>query len=270
MLMLSLALALAAAPPDTARAARPDRAQDAPAITVHNQPALPVVALRMSIVADDPPGFAGAGHFFQHLLLPGLEDQAARVGGRVQAIRGSDAIVYTVVGPASELDFLAGVLRGALRVPGQPGTAAMLQSLGALADERATERETAPAYVRAALRGQLFPADLPAAGTEDAVARLQTASLTDVWARLYAPGRVSIVAVGDVSLGAVERAFRSLPPRPATARSPRPWTTRCPPSRPTRRRPRAPGSRRGGAPTAPTRRRCPSPRGCCAATCGGG
>jgi len=212
MLTLSLALALAAAPPDTARAAQPVRAQGAPALTVHNQPALPVVALRMSIVADDPPGYAGAGHFFQHLLLPGLEEQVARVGGHVQAIRGSDAVVYTVVGPASELDYLAGILRGALRVPTQPGTAAMLQSLGALSDERATERETAPAYVRAALRGRLFPADLPAAGTDDAAARLQTASLPDVWARVYAPDRVSIVAVGDVSLDAVERAFRSIPP----------------------------------------------------------
>lgn len=210
MLTLSLALSLIAAPADTTRGRQPP-AQGAPAVTVHNQPALPIVALRMSIVADDPPGYAGAGHYFQHLLLPGLEDQVARVGGRVQAIRGSDAVVYTVVGPASELDYLAGVLRGALRVPAQPGTAAMLQSLSALADERATERETAPAYVRAALRGQVFPADLPAAGTDAASARLQGASLADVWGRLYAPDRVSIVAVGDVSLNAVERAFRSLP-----------------------------------------------------------
>lgn len=214
MLTLSLALALAAAPPDTARA-RPHPAQSAPAITVHNQPALPVVALRMSIVADDPQGYAGAGHLVQHLLLPGLQDQAARVGARVQAIRGSDAIVYTVVGPASELDYLAGILRSALRVPTNGN--GMLQSMAALAEERGTERETAPAYVRAALRAQLFPADLPAAGTDDAATRLQSADLAGVWGQIYAPDRVSIVAVGDVSLDAVERAFRSLPPAPRGA-----------------------------------------------------
>jgi len=210
MLTLSLVLALAAAPPDTTRD-RPKPAQSAPAITVHTQPALPVVALRMSIVAGDPPGYAGAGHLFQHLLLPSLEEQAARVGGRVQAIRGSDAIVYSVIGPASELDYLAGILRSALRVPAAANGAIMLQSLSALAGERASERETAPAYVRASLRSQLFPADLPAAGTDGAATRLQSADLADVWGEIYAPERVSVVAVGDVSLGAVERAFRSLP-----------------------------------------------------------
>ncbi|HYH82116.1 MAG TPA: hypothetical protein VEX86_20075 [Longimicrobium sp.] len=219
MLTLSLALALAAAPPDTARH-RPPPTQAAPAITVHNQPALPVVALRMSIVASDPPGYAGAGHLFQHLHLPALEEQAARVGGRVQAIRGSDAIVYSVVGPATELDYLAGILRSALRVPGGGANAGMLQALSALAGERSAERETAAGYVRARLRSQLFPADLPPAGTEDAAARLQSAPLADVWGEIYAPDRVSIVAVGDVNLNAVERAFRSLPEAPAPGRLP--------------------------------------------------
>ena len=216
ILIHTLALALAAAPADTSRVQAAAAAQDAPAITVHRQPALPTVALRLSIVADDPPGYAGAGHFFQHLLLPALQDQAARVGGRVQAIRGSDAIVYTVVGPASELDYLAGILRSALRAP-TPRTEDLLSSRGALAGERAAERETAPQYVRAALRARLFPGDLPAAGTDDAAARLSTARLDEVWGEIYRPERVSIVAVGDVELDAVRRAFRSLPPAPSRA-----------------------------------------------------
>ncbi|HEX8907209.1 MAG TPA: insulinase family protein, partial [Longimicrobiaceae bacterium] len=197
----------------TSRVHAPDAAQDAPAVTVHRQPALPTVALRLSILADDPPGYAGAGHLFQHLLLPSLEDQVARVGGRVQAVRGSDAIVYTVVGPASELDYLAGILRSTLRAP-DPRQDVMLASLSALAGERASERETATKYVRAALRAQLFPGDLPAAGTDDAAARLSTARLDEVWGEIYRPDRVSIVAVGDVDLDAVRRAFRSLPPAP--------------------------------------------------------
>ncbi len=215
MLISTLALALLAAPSDTLRAHQ-TAAQDAPAVIVHRQPALPTVALRLSIVADDPPGYAGAGHLFQHLMLPTLEDQVARVGGRVQAVRGSDAIVYTVVGPASELDYLAGLLRSALRAP-QPRTADMLAALSALSGERAAERETAPAYVRAALRARLFPGDLPAAGTDGAAARLETARLDEVWGEIYRPERVSIVAVGDVELDAVRRAFRTLPPRPSGA-----------------------------------------------------
>lgn len=210
--MLTLLLALAALPADTA--VRGAAAQDAPAVTVHRQPALPVVALRLSLLADDPPGYAGAGHLMQHLHLQALEDQAGRVGGRVQAQRTSDALVYTVVGPAAELDYLAGILRSALRAP-RPGPADMLPALNALADERAAERDIAPNYMRAALRARIFPEDLPAAGTPAAMRRLEGAALGEVWESMYAPERVSVVAVGAVEIADVERAFRGLPERGA-------------------------------------------------------
>lgn len=208
--MLTLLLALAALPADTT--VRGVAGQEAPAVTVHRQPALPVVALRLSVLADDPPGYAGAGHLMQHLHLQAMEDQAARVGGRVQAQRTSDALVYTVVGPAAELDHLAGVLRSALRPP-RVGPADMLPALNALADERAADRDIAPSYVRAALRTRLFPEELPAAGTPAAMRRLEGAPLAEVWEAMYAPERVSVVAVGAVALGEVERAFRGLPER---------------------------------------------------------
>lgn len=210
---VALILAARAAAADTAAPPRPAQ-DDAPAVIVHHQPALPFVALRLSLAAPDPPGHAGAGHLLQHLHLPALEEQAARVGARVQAVRGSDAVVYSVVGPASELDYLAGILRSALRVP-RPGQAELLSSLGRLGEERAAEREAAAAYVRAALRARLFPADLPPAGTAEAAARLETAPLEALWGEMYAPERVSIVAVGDVELDEVRRAFRALPPPPS-------------------------------------------------------
>src|SRR4051812_32837233 len=64
--MFTLALALALlAPRDTLRS-RP-AAQEGPAVVVvHHQPAIPVVALRLSLLADDPEGYAGAGHLLQH------------------------------------------------------------------------------------------------------------------------------------------------------------------------------------------------------------
>ncbi|HEX2078635.1 MAG TPA: hypothetical protein VHG08_13025 [Longimicrobium sp.] len=209
--MLNLALALlslAAAAPDTVPALPPAAAQ--PAVVVLRQPALPIVALRMSLLADDPPGYAGAGHLIQHLFLPRLEERMARVGGRVQAVRTSDAVVYTVVGPASELGYLAETLRSVLRAPAA-GTGEMLAAAAALGQERGAEREIAPQYVRAALRAGLFPDDLPAAGTEAALARLNTAPLDGVWAAMYRPDRVSIVAVGDVEIAGVRRAFGELP-----------------------------------------------------------
>ncbi|MBD0320283.1 MAG: hypothetical protein ICV87_08115, partial [Gemmatimonadetes bacterium] len=206
--MLNLLL-IAAALADTA-ALPAARAQAAPAVTVHRQPGLPVVALRLSLLADDPRGFAGAGHLIQHLHLPAMEEQAARVGGRVQALRTSDALVYTVTGPASELGFLAGILRGALRAP-QPAQPQLLVALNALAEERDEERETAAQYVRAALRQRIFPDELPASGTPASAARLEAAPLDALWGELYSPDRVAVVAVGNVGADEVARALRDLP-----------------------------------------------------------
>ncbi len=211
MLLLALTLA-AAAPADTVRPAAPAR-EPAPVVVVHRQPGLPVVAIRLSLLADDPAGHAGAGHFVQHLVLPVLQEQVARVGGRVQTVRSADALVYTVTGPVAELDYLAAVLREALR-PRPAGTAETLQALNALAEERQGERETAPAYVRAVLRSRLFPDQPPAAGTPASLARLEVARLPEVWGEMYRPDRVTVVAVGDLELAAVERAFASLPPAP--------------------------------------------------------
>ncbi|HEY0150600.1 MAG TPA: hypothetical protein VGB92_01305, partial [Longimicrobium sp.] len=205
--MLNL-LFLAALAADTT--SPPAMAQEGPAVTVHRQPALPLVALRLSLLADDPRGFAGAGHLIQHLHLPAMEEQAARVGARVQASRTSDALVYLVTGPASELGYLAGVLRSALRAP-QPGQGEMLLALNTLSHERAAERETAASYVRAALRQGIFPQELPAAGTPSSAARLESAPLDALWGEMYAPERVSVVAVGNVDAGEVARALRSLP-----------------------------------------------------------
>jgi predicted Zn-dependent peptidase len=213
MLRTLLALAALLAGADTVP---PAGAQSAPAFIVLRAPAVPLVALRLSVVADDPPGYAGAGHLMQHLHEAMLEERVARVGGRVQAIRTSDAVVYTVVGPASELDHLASTLAAALRPPA-PNTGELLTALRALESERAAEREVAPAYVRGGLRARIFPDALSGAGTDAAASRLRTARLADVWSAMYRPERVSVVAVGDVELESVRSAFSAIPPGTASA-----------------------------------------------------
>jgi hypothetical protein len=80
MRILALTAALLAASDTVPPAAA---AQAAPAVVVLREPAVPVAALRLSLVADDPAGYAGAGHLVQHLHLAALEERVARVGGRV-------------------------------------------------------------------------------------------------------------------------------------------------------------------------------------------
>jgi predicted Zn-dependent peptidase len=213
-LALTLAAGLAVADTTTELRAVPAAERIVPAaVIVHHQPAIPIVALRMSLQVDDPAGYAGAGYLFQLLMLPRLQDQVGRAGGRVQIQRNSDAIVYTVIGPAAELDYLAAALRSALSPP-NPSPGEMVVALRRLETAQLAEWETAGNHVRAQLRSRLFPADLPAPGTTAAAARFDAVMLRALWGELYQPSRVSVMAVGDVGMEQVQRVFGELPARP--------------------------------------------------------
>jgi predicted Zn-dependent peptidase len=220
LLALYLTTSLAAA--DTSLATAPALEEQArPAIAVLRQTSIPLVALRLSILADDPPGYAGAGHLIQHLVHARLRDQVGRIGGRVRLERSSDAVIYSVSGPAEEMPFFAEALRSVLEPPSATEVE-LIRASQELAEERLAEWETAGRHVRAALRAQLFPADLPAAGTDASAARLtRRGGLDAAWSLLYRPERVSVVAVGDVRIRDVEAAFERLPaPLEATVASP--------------------------------------------------
>jgi predicted Zn-dependent peptidase len=179
-------------------------------VLVHRQAGLPVIVLRLSILADDPPGYAGIGHLIQHLHEPALHYRIDRIGGRVSIERNPDALVYTVTGPAGEAEYLAETLRLTLDAP-RPTEPEFTVARQALAKERLAEWETAEGHVRSALRAHLFPADLPAAGTPASAARWDRSRLGELWASMYRPERVSVVAVGDVEARTIEAAFAGIP-----------------------------------------------------------
>lgn len=211
-MLLALYLSATIAAPDTTVAGPGAGLAASPAIQVHRQPALPLVSLRLALLSDDPPRYAGAGHLIQHLAYPLLQDRIGRVGGQARMERSADAIVYTVTGPAVELEYLARSLRSVL----EPPTVSRVQLLRAgqeLAEERLAEWETASLHIRAMLRAKVFPFELPAGGTEASGRRLTDPDeLASAWSLLYRPEHVSILAVGDVRVREVERAFGPLPP----------------------------------------------------------
>lgn len=213
MLLLALTLAAGPVPADTLATPPPRTDAVAGMVAVHRQPAIPIVALRLSLLADDPPGYAGAGHLIQHLHLPAMKERMRRVGGEVQAVRTADAVVYTAIGPASELDYLAEVLRSALRPPSPTGSSLVAASRD-LTAERDAEWETAQGHVRALLRGRLFPEDVSPSGTPSSADRLTLEVLPAVWAEMYRPERVAVVAVGDVRTAQVRDVFSRLPAAP--------------------------------------------------------
>lgn len=210
-MLLALYLSATVAATDTSAAERTPAPAAAPAIQVHRQPSMPLLSLRLALLSDDPPGYAGAGHLIQHLVEPLLEDRLALVGGEARMERSSDAIVYTVTGPAAELGYLAESLRSVLDPPAV-SPVQLLRAGQQLAEERLAEWETAGLHVRAGLRAQVFPSELPAAGTEASGRRLtDPTELAAAWALLYRPERVSITAVGDVRMREVAAAFGELP-----------------------------------------------------------
>jgi predicted Zn-dependent peptidase len=212
MLTTTLLVAALLAPADTVSAQAPEPVRTTPGrVIVHRQPAVPLAALRVSILADDPPGYAGAGHLVQHIQFNALRERVARVGGRVQIVRNPDAFVYSVVGPANELPYLAEALSSALATP--PITVATFLSANRiLSEERMAEWETAEGHLRSQLRLQVKPEDRPAPGTGASAARLDAETVAAAWAQIYAPERVSVVAAGDMRVGTVEQAFSALPP----------------------------------------------------------
>jgi len=216
MILPLILLAASFAPPDSVPAgaiAREISTADRPAVVVHRQPSVPVVSIRLSVLANDPPGYSGAGHMIQHLALPTLQERVSRVGGRVQMQRTADAIVYTVTGPSSELEFLSESLAATLNPP-TASPDALLRIDRLLREARLAEWELAAGHVRSTLRAQIFPTDLSAAGTDRSATRLTGAVLPRLWRHMYRPDRVSIVAVGDVFLGDVQRVFSNLPAPP--------------------------------------------------------
>jgi predicted Zn-dependent peptidase len=211
MLLPLLTAALLAGDTTRAETERPRALDETVALSVHRQPAVPLVSLRLALLASDPPGYAGAGHLVQHLLYPSLVTQAALVGARVQMERTADAVVYTLTGPTAELGYMAELLRAALR-PAAPSPTALLRASRELAEERLAEWETAEKHVRSVLRLRLFPEEISGAGTEPAAARLAAGdAVRAAWAAMYRPERVFITAVGDVTLEQVRNAFGELP-----------------------------------------------------------
>ncbi|MBA2671245.1 MAG: hypothetical protein H0U67_12800, partial [Gemmatimonadetes bacterium] len=91
--------------PGTVKVTSATLQQQGVTLAVHRQPAIPVVAVRLSLVASDPAGYAGAGHLYQHIVHPSLRERAALIGARVLMERSADAVVFTIIGPSSELAY---------------------------------------------------------------------------------------------------------------------------------------------------------------------
>jgi predicted Zn-dependent peptidase len=157
-----------------------------------------VVALRLSIPLSETAAESGAGRMLEILARDRIAGLAATLGAQVETGRTPWGIVYTVSGPAADLDYLVFLLREATRAPASDE--ATLQRVR-LAQDEALRRleETGGGRVEAALRAEVTPGHPPVEGTRGTVPRLSAGLLHDVWARSHRPEAMRLLVSGEAA-----------------------------------------------------------------------
>lgn len=178
----------------------PDTTYDAPGLPdiVHlPAPGSPLVALRLSIPVREDAAQAGAARILQILGLERARGKADPIGAVVEGTRTDHGIVYSVVGAVEDLDFLAYILREAVRSPADDRIRFRETRLDLLGAARRSD-ETASGRLAADLRALVAPGGFPLGGTTNTLATLTLNDLLDVWARSHRAADMSLVVAGDV------------------------------------------------------------------------
>ena len=179
---------------------RPDTVMSppgAPRIVRLPAPGSPIVALRLSIPVAESPAEAGATRILQMLGEVRARALSTAVGAHVEASRTPSGIAYTVVGPTTDLDYLAYLLREAIREPvGE--WAGFSQARASLMGEARRKAETPRGRVTSQLRSAAAPFAPPSEGTSGSLERLTLAKVRDVWARSHQPEVMTLLVSGDV------------------------------------------------------------------------
>jgi predicted Zn-dependent peptidase len=179
-----------------------------------------LVAIRLSVPFEEPPGLWGAGRVLQLLVENRLRSEVARFGGRIEFSRTPTALVYLVSGPAASFGEIVAVLRYAVAPP--PGLFRTQNAIWLTArQESLVELETPDRWIRNRLQRALFP-DLRVSLGEPGLTDLpDPAELESIWRRWFRPPRMSVVIAGAIEAEEARAAFRGWPePPPAEARRP--------------------------------------------------
>lgn len=161
-------------------------------------PAPGVVTLRLSIPLVESPAEAGAGRLIETLAHARVEGPASTLGARLETGRTPWGIVYTVTGPAADLDHLVFLLREATRAPTVDEGVLRRERLE-LEERLRRLEETGGGRVEAQLRATATAGEAPIDGTRGTLPRLSGAVLRDVWARSHHPEGMTLLVLGEVA-----------------------------------------------------------------------
>lgn len=182
-----------------------------------NEPGL--VAIRLSIRAEDPPGLEGAGRVLQLLSRDHLLAEAEALGAKLEVSRSPSHLIYSIVGPSGQFPGMAGIIRRATERPAlSPQGLAVARALANR--EAAADMETPDRLVRRRLQSALFPLLRPPSGEAETIAALEADDLEWYWARSFRPEAFVLVIVGRADPETVFSTFRRWPDPPNAPRAP--------------------------------------------------
>jgi predicted Zn-dependent peptidase len=196
------------------------RPQDGPLLVVREQPVPPLIAIRLSVPFEEPPGLIGAARVLQLLVHDRVRSEVERFGGRVELLRTPAHLVYLVQGPASAFGDMVAILRYAVA---PPQGAFRTQSANWLTarQEALADLETPDRLIRNRLEAALFPDLASGRAVPNLTEPPSEAALEEFWRRWFRPTEMSVVIVGAIDAETGRAAFRGWPEPPA----PRPWSS---------------------------------------------
>lgn len=168
-----------------------------PRIVVLDGGLRPTLSLRLSLPLVEAPSEAGAGRLLVRLGVARARSMAARIGARVEGDRTPWGIAYTVTGSTDDIDYLAYLLRLAVREP-DPTTVEFDRARSALLERARRGEETASGTLATSLRTQAAPATPPLGGTTASLARLTPRHLHDLWSRSHAASAMTVVVTAPL------------------------------------------------------------------------
>lgn len=181
-----------------------------------------LVGLRLSVRISESEAEAGAGWILARLAQRRVAEAARRLGAEASIRRTSHGVSYTVVGPRTDFDYLAYLLRLATAAPERH---LVEDARRELADALAGLLETGPGQVELELRERTARTP-PTSGTAASIPVLDPARVIGLWNRTHRPSRMRLLVSGNVStplllaslrdIGApeTELAPESVPPTP--------------------------------------------------------
>jgi hypothetical protein len=175
-----------------------------PELHVFPRPGSGAATVRISFPIRESPDEAGGAQIIRRLADERMGSMARRFGAEARAQRTAEGLVYTVSGPASELDFLIRVLNEALRPPeGELFTTARRDQLA----EVLRRQETPQGVLALRIRQGAGGSGVPLLGSAVALERMHAGMVSDLWRRTHGAPEARIVVVGDLG---VEVALASL------------------------------------------------------------